>query len=71
MGFVVDKVTLGQVLSEYFCFPYQFSFHQLLHAHLSSEAGTVAPLEAGVPSGLSNPTPQIKERCVNLVLSVG
>jgi hypothetical protein len=31
MGFVVDKVALGQVFSEYFDFPYQFSFHRLLH----------------------------------------
>jgi hypothetical protein len=27
--FVVDKVALGQVFSEYFGFPCQFSFHQL------------------------------------------
>jgi hypothetical protein len=27
MGFVVDKVALGQVFSEYFGFPCQFSFH--------------------------------------------
>jgi hypothetical protein len=26
VGFVVDKVTLGQVFSEYFCFSCQFSF---------------------------------------------
>jgi hypothetical protein len=25
--FVVDKVALGQVFSEYFGFPYQFTFH--------------------------------------------
>jgi hypothetical protein len=25
-GFVVDKVTLGQVFSDYFGFPFQFSF---------------------------------------------
>jgi hypothetical protein len=30
-GFVVDKVALGQVLSEYFGFPCQSSFHQFLH----------------------------------------
>jgi hypothetical protein len=42
-GFVVDKVVLGQVFSEYFGFPCQSSFHQLLHNHhhLSSGAGTV------------------------------
>jgi hypothetical protein len=43
VGFVVDKVALGQVLSEYFGFPCQSSFHQLLHnhPHLSSGAGTI------------------------------
>jgi hypothetical protein len=30
VGFVVDKVALGQVFSEYFGFPCQ-SFHQFLH----------------------------------------
>jgi hypothetical protein len=29
--FVVDKVELGQVFSEYFYFPCQSSFHQFLH----------------------------------------
>jgi hypothetical protein len=28
MGFVVDKVALGQVFPEYFGFPCQSSFHQ-------------------------------------------
>jgi hypothetical protein len=28
-----DKLTLGQVFSEYFGFPCQSSFHQLLHNH--------------------------------------
>jgi hypothetical protein len=39
----MDKVTLGRVFSEYFGFPYQSSFHQLLHnhPHLSSGAGTI------------------------------
>jgi hypothetical protein len=32
VGFVVDKVALGQVFSEYFGFPCQ-SFHQFLHHH--------------------------------------
>jgi hypothetical protein len=41
VGFVVDKVALGQVFSEYFCFPCQMSFHRLLHTHrLSSGTGT-------------------------------
>jgi hypothetical protein len=39
---VVDKVALGQVFSEYFGFPCQFSFHQLFHNHhISSGAGTI------------------------------
>jgi hypothetical protein len=44
VGFVVDKVALGQVFSEYFSFPYQSSFHKLLHnhPHLSSGAGTIS-----------------------------
>jgi hypothetical protein len=43
VGSVVDKVVLGQVFSEYFSFPRQSSFHQLLHIHphLSSGAGTI------------------------------
>jgi hypothetical protein len=34
VGFVVDKVALGQVFSEYFGFLSQPSFHQLLQNHL-------------------------------------
>jgi hypothetical protein len=30
VGFMVDKVTLGQVFSECYGFPYQLSFHRLL-----------------------------------------
>jgi hypothetical protein len=33
VGFVVGKVALGQVFSEYFGFPCQSSFHQILHYH--------------------------------------
>jgi hypothetical protein len=42
VGFLVDKVALGQVFSEYFGFPCQSSFHQLFHNHhhISSGAGT-------------------------------
>jgi hypothetical protein len=44
VGFVVDKVALGQILSEYFGFPRQFSFYQLIHTyhHLPSGAGTTS-----------------------------
>jgi hypothetical protein len=34
VGFVVDKVALGQVFSEYFGFPCQSSFHYILHHHI-------------------------------------
>jgi hypothetical protein len=54
VGFVVDKVALGQVFFEHFGFLCQFSFYRLLHIHhLSSGAGTVCQLVADVPSGLS------------------
>jgi hypothetical protein len=33
VGFVVDKVALEHVFSDYFGFPCQSSFHQILHHH--------------------------------------
>jgi hypothetical protein len=33
VGFVVDKSALGHLSSEYFGFPYQSSFHQIVHHH--------------------------------------
>jgi hypothetical protein len=33
VGFVEDKVRLGQVFTKHFGFSFQFSFHRLLHAH--------------------------------------
>jgi hypothetical protein len=35
MGFVVDEVALGQVLSENIGFPCKLSLYQMLHTHLS------------------------------------
>jgi hypothetical protein len=63
MGFMVDKVALGQVFSEYFSFPYEFLFHRLLHNrhHLSSEAGTTGQIVAAVPSVLSL-TPPLRNK---------
>jgi hypothetical protein len=63
--FGVDKVALGQVFSEYFGFPCQFSFHRLLHTHhhLSSGAGTMGQILTDVPSGLSLTPPQKKTPC--------
>jgi hypothetical protein len=57
VGFVVGKAALGQDFSEYFSYPCQFSFHQLLHIHPSSRDGTISQLVADVPSGLSFTTP--------------
>jgi hypothetical protein len=53
--FVVDKVARGQVFSEYFGFPCQSSFHELLHNHhhLSSGGWYNRPVVATVPRGLS------------------
>jgi hypothetical protein len=61
---LVDKMTLGQVFSEYLGFHCQLSFHRLLHNHhyLSSGAGTIGQIVTEVPSGLSLTLPkQIKE----------
>jgi hypothetical protein len=41
VGFVVDKVALGQVFSEYFGFSCQSSLHQLLHNHPHLSFGAV------------------------------
>jgi hypothetical protein len=58
--FVVDKVALAQVFSEYFGFPFQLSFHRLLHInyHLSSVADAMRQLGVDVPSGLSFAPPK-------------
>jgi hypothetical protein len=61
--FVVDKVALGQVFSEYFGFPCQ-SFYPLLHTdhHLLFGDGTVGQIVADIPRGLSLTPPQ--EECL-------
>jgi hypothetical protein len=70
--FVVDKMALGQVSSEYFGFPCQFSFHQMLHSYLSSGAGTIGKLVADVPSGLSlTPPHETKKKKRKNLHSVG
>jgi hypothetical protein len=61
MGFVVDKVALGQVFSEYFGFPFQLPNLLLNNCHPSSRAGTVGRIVADVPSGLSLTPPQEKK----------
>jgi hypothetical protein len=59
VGFVVDIVALGQVFSEYFGLPSQFSFQQMLHTHVTYGAGTIGQLVASV-----SPYPhEIKKYC--------
>jgi hypothetical protein len=41
-------------------FPCQFSFHRLLHTHISTGDGTIGQILAGVPSGVSLTTLQGK-----------
>jgi hypothetical protein len=58
---MVDKVALGQFVSKYLGFSCQVSFHQMLntyHRHSSSGVGTIAPIAADVPSGLSFTPPK-------------
>jgi hypothetical protein len=70
MGFVVDSVALGQISFEYFGFPCQFSFRQMLHIHLPPRAGTVGQLVADVSSGLSLTPPQETKKKKKSVSSV-
>jgi hypothetical protein len=60
VGFLVGKVALGQVFSDYFGIPCEFAFHRLIHTHhhLSSGDGTIGQLVADVPGGLSLTPPQ-------------
>jgi hypothetical protein len=55
VGFVVDKVALGQVFCDYFGFPCQFSFHGIAPQSPSSIIWDWynRPVVAAVPSGLS------------------
>jgi hypothetical protein len=66
VGFVVDEVALGQVFSEYFGFPYKFSYHRLLHIHhhLPSGASTVDQL---VPEVSHHPK-KLKKKLLDLPL---
>jgi hypothetical protein len=64
VGLVVEKVALGMVLSGHFGFHCQFSFHQMLHTHLSSGADKISKILADVPSRQSRPTSKIKNKIV-------
>jgi hypothetical protein len=63
VGFVLDKVVLGQVFSEYFGFPCQSTFHQFLHNHhhLSSGAGTIGQKWTQYQETQSHPTTNKKK----------
>jgi hypothetical protein len=54
-------VALGRVFSEYFGFPCQSSFHQILHHHNHPEQATIGQSVAAVPSGPSWTPPPIGE----------
>jgi hypothetical protein len=41
-----------QVMSSYFGFARKFSFHQMLHTHVSFESGAIGQLVSDVRSGL-------------------
>jgi hypothetical protein len=45
VAFVMAKVALGQVFSDYFGFPCQFSFHRLLHTHHVSSDVVISRFE--------------------------
>jgi hypothetical protein len=67
VGFVVDKVALGRVFSEYFGFPCHSSFHKILHHHNHPGQATIGQSVAAVLSGPSWAPPstmQIKKRKV-------
>jgi hypothetical protein len=63
VGFVVDRVALGHVVSEQYGIPYQFTFHRLLHTHhhVSSGAGTIDQIVADAQNGLSLTPPHPKK----------
>jgi hypothetical protein len=55
--FVVHKMALGHVFSEYFGFPCQFAFHRLIHNHhhhRSSGADIIGQTVDAIPSAFSH-----------------
>jgi hypothetical protein len=63
VGFVVDKVALGRVFSEYFGFLCQSLFHQILHHHNHPGQATIDQSVAAVldPVGLNPPLSELKK----------
>jgi hypothetical protein len=48
---------MEQVSTEHFGIPCQFSFHEIVHMYLLSDANTIGQLLTDVPTGSSHPTP--------------
>jgi hypothetical protein len=62
-GFVVDKMAIGQVFSEYFCFPCQPHFIPLTSpSSQSPETDTIRQYMAAVPRGYPIWTPPLTIR---------
>jgi hypothetical protein len=57
---MVNKVPLRQIFSKYFGFSCQFSFHQLLHTHLSSGTSTTGQLVGDLTNWLCLIPPYVK-----------
>jgi hypothetical protein len=58
-------LTMGQVCPKHFSFSCQFSFHQMIHTHLSSGAGTVGQLVDSATRGFSlSPFHEIKKKYI-------
>jgi hypothetical protein len=64
--FVVDKLVVGQVFSEYFGFPCQSSFHQFLHHHNHPGQVQQSNLGAAVLTGPSWTPPPPHSNSKNL-----
>jgi hypothetical protein len=68
---MVDKVALGRVFFEYFGFPCQSSFHQILHHHNHPGQATIGKSVAAVPSGPSWTPPPTKRKKKQMARKVG
>jgi hypothetical protein len=67
VGFVVDKVVLGQALSQYSGFPCQSSFHQLLHNHHHLTSGASTTGQQWPQYQVDSVSPSKKNKYLNLL----
>jgi hypothetical protein len=49
VGFVVEKVAMGQILSEHLCFPLSIVIPPILSTYISPGAGTIGSFGPAVP----------------------